>query len=90
MNGFLFNQNETIRLIGKQSVIMATDPVNEQINDIIAAYADTEDNENCKYIFSLVKKGLMSTLIRNIYILGVIHGKQAERAKRKPLTNHRD
>ena len=90
MKSFKYNQNETIRLIGKQPVIMATDPVNEQINDIIAAYADTESNENCKYIFSLMEKGLMSTLIRNIYTLGVIHGKQAERVKKKPLINHKD
>ena len=84
-------QNETMKMLGQQEGIKANSLEWQQIKDIISAYADGENDDFYKYVYTFMKIGGFSSLLSSIYTMGAINGKRAERAKRKkPLNNHRD
>lgn len=83
-----YDENETMKLLGKQYACtdLCSDGVAyEAMNELLEAYGKTGE---------LVKEGFLEffSLTLDVYTLGYINGKRAERAKRKktikkPATN---
>lgn len=88
MSGFLYNQNETMKLLGNQEIITRDDKASEGIDDIITAYLNADGEKAMKWIYRMLKNGVIRDLLNNVYRLGYINGKRKERAKKKqPLHN---
>lgn len=78
MKGFLYNQNETMKMLGHHS-----SDINSEVWNIINASYDTADNQLTRFIMGMFKQGILFHFLMNIYTLGVIDGKRAERMKKK-------
>ena len=72
MGGLVYEKNETMKLLGKQHAAIpfwCNDEVRKEIQEI---------SEARPFCFSLESAS-------DIFMLGYIHGKQAERVKRKKI-----
>lgn len=80
MKGFLYNQNETMKMLGYQN-----SGTNSELWNVINAYYDStaKDDYFTRFIMSMFKKGILFSFLMNIYTLGIIDGKKVERSKRK-------
>ena len=78
------DSNDTMRLVGYQAI--ENDNAVVEIDDIVSAYLEDPDSINFIYgedsLRSVLKCFLLS-VANDAYLLGVIHGKQIERKKRK-------
>ena len=82
MEGFLYDQNETMELLGYQPAIPLDEGI-EGINDIISAYASTEQNVMVLSIMRFFQSGELFDFLKDVYHLGVIAGKREERKRKK-------
>lgn len=85
MGKSLYEHDETMKLLGYQVGVHAGTKADKEICDIITAYVDCEEDSITRKIMQLFQKGFLFGLLSNVYTLGVIAGKRAERAKRKAV-----
>lgn len=86
----LYSCNDTMKLLGQQVGVCAGTAADKSIRDILDAYADYEEDPTLQAIVRLFQKGFLFGILSDVYTLGVIAGKREERARKKPLDNHRD
>lgn len=86
----LYSYNDTMELLGQQVGVYAGTAADKGIRDILDAYVDYEEDATVRAIVQLFQKGFLFGILSDVYTLGVIAGKREERARKKPLDNHKD
>lgn len=82
MSEFLYRQNDTMKMLGHQKVITADSFESEQIEDIITAYADANQDDITQAVMKMFRKGVLFCFLADVHNLGVINGKRELRAKK--------
>lgn len=79
---FLYDINETMKLLGRQVVIYGDSEEFKLMQDVLTAYEISGDSME-KLIVQLIKKFACYSLLSNFFTLGVIFGMRKERKRRK-------